>query len=70
VDGREGVKGECPRCGQLAEIYETALKLNALIREFDPRFDDLRRRKGAKPHSEDTQMNLLDAFDEKSAPVQ
>ena len=68
VDGREGIKGNCPRCTLLADIAETARKLNALIREFDPRFDDLR--KPPAPAGEDGQMSLLEEFDEKNAPVQ
>jgi len=70
VEGREGVPGGCPRCLLLADIYEAALKLNALIREFDPRFDDAGSRRKEPEPAEDLQMDLLAAFDEKSAQVQ
>jgi hypothetical protein len=41
VDGN--ACGDCPRCGLLFEIWEAALKLNSLIRKFDPNHDDLKR---------------------------
>ena len=43
VDGRGGIRGNCPRCNLLADIWETSLKLNQLIRKFDPSHDDLAR---------------------------
>jgi hypothetical protein len=43
IDGQGAIKGACPRCQLLFEIWETSLKLNQLIRKFDPRFDDLRK---------------------------
>ena len=42
VDGPGAIKGACPRCCLLLEIWETSLKLNQLIRRFDPNHDDTR----------------------------
>lgn len=47
VDGPGGIRGACTRCTLLLEIWESSLKLNQLIRQFDPKHDDLR--KPAKP---------------------
>lgn len=58
VDGREGIKGECPRCTLLTDIWETAVRLNVLIRKFDPKYDDLK--KLAQPVYDDRQMSLLE----------
>jgi len=61
VDGRGGIKGNCARCNLLADIWETALRLNALIRRFDPAFDDTKA--PAKPQVDDgRQMNLLEGI--------
>jgi len=43
VDGSGGIRGACSRCSLLFEIWEASLKLNCLIRRFDPAFDDLER---------------------------
>ncbi len=43
VDGRGAIKGGCPRCSLLFDIWETSLRLNQLIRKFDPNHDDLER---------------------------
>jgi hypothetical protein len=43
VDGRGGVIGACARCSLLCDIWETSLKLNALIRKYDPNHDDLQK---------------------------
>lgn len=60
VDGRGAIKGACPRCTLLADIWETTLKLNGLIRRFDPQFDDLQKpRSKARPVEDDRQMSLL-----------
>ncbi|HWQ54181.1 MAG TPA: hypothetical protein VN442_10890 [Bryobacteraceae bacterium] len=61
VDGRNGIMGACPRCTLLAEISETALKLNGLIRRFDPAFDDLQKPASADAGSavDERQMSLL-----------
>ena len=70
VDGREGIKGNCPRCRLLADILEAAVRLNGLIRQFDPRYDDTRGKLSAGRPADDLQLSLLEAFDEKTAPVQ
>ena len=33
----------CPRCRLLFDIWESSLRLNQLIRKFNPRHDDLQR---------------------------
>jgi hypothetical protein len=43
VDGRGAIRGGCQRCGLLFEIWEASLKLNQLIRKFEPGYDDLER---------------------------
>ena len=43
VDGKGGIKGGCNRCLLLFDIWEASLKLNQLIRKFDPSHDDVRR---------------------------
>jgi hypothetical protein len=43
VDGRGGIRGGCTRCELLADIWETSIKLNGLIRKFDPQYDDLEK---------------------------
>ncbi|MCL4402491.1 MAG: hypothetical protein M1436_07510 [Acidobacteria bacterium] len=58
VDGREGIKGQCARCKLLMDIWETAIRLNGLIRRFDPHFDDLASRK--PDLVDDRQMSLLE----------
>jgi hypothetical protein len=61
VDGAGGIKGGCPRCGLLLEIWEASLRLNALIRKYDPRHDDLQRRVQPKPPPHDPrQMSLIE----------
>ena len=60
VDGRGGIKGNCPRCNLLMDIWENAIRLNGLIRRFDPAFDDLgpARKEGAVP--DERQMSLIE----------
>ena len=59
VDGRGAIKGGCPRCNLLFEIWEASLKLNQLIRKFDPSHDDLRRPvRPAEPVRDPRQMSL------------
>ena len=41
VDGQGGIRGGCPRCSLLFDIWQASLKLNQLIRRFDPNLDDL-----------------------------
>ena len=59
VDGRGGIKGNCQRCNLLMDIWETAIRLNGLIRRYDPRFDDLSPRT-PEPAVDDRQMSLLE----------
>lgn len=57
VDGQGGVIGGCGRCQLLFEIWEASLRLNRLIRSFDPAHDDLRRPKAMGP--DPRQMSLI-----------
>jgi hypothetical protein len=57
VDGREGIQGDCPRCTLLADILDAALHLNALIRKFNPRLDDLQKPPVEEPE-DDRQLSL------------
>jgi len=60
VDGQGGIKGGCPRCGLLFEIWEASLKLNQLIRNFNPAHDDTRKPAPPPPPPVDPrQMSLL-----------
>jgi hypothetical protein len=43
VDGQGAIKGGCARCALLFDIWQASLKLNQLIRKFDPSHDDLKR---------------------------
>lgn len=60
IDGAGGIRGNCPRCQLLLEIWETSLKLNAAIRRFDPSHDDLEKPKAAPgTYHDPRQMSLL-----------
>ena len=60
VDGRGGIRGACARCSLLCEIWESSLKLNQLIRKFDPTHDDLKRPSGpSRPGPDPRQMSLI-----------
>jgi len=60
VDGIGTIKGGCARCTLLYEIWETSLKLNRLIRSFDPHHDDLQKPVPAKaPEPDPRQMRLI-----------
>ena len=60
VDGQGGIKAGCVRCNLIFEIWETSLKLNQLIRKFDPSHDDLQRPAPPKPTGVDPrQMSLI-----------
>ena len=59
VDGRGAIKGNCPRCNLLADIWETSLRLNGLIRKFDPNHDDTQaRRREVAAVEDDRQLTL------------
>jgi hypothetical protein len=60
VDGQGGIKAGCARCGLLFDIWQTSLKLNQLIRRFDPAYDDLRKPAPPKVAAPDPrQMSLI-----------
>ena len=60
VDGRGGVHGGCVRCNLLCDIWESSLKLNQLIRKFDPNHDDLQPLAASKILPPDPrQMSLI-----------
>jgi hypothetical protein len=60
VDGRAGIPAACARCTLLCEIWESSLKLNQLIRRFDPNHDDGRRSAEPKmPAADPRQLSLL-----------
>jgi hypothetical protein len=60
VDGRGAIKGACVRCSLLCDIWEVSLKLNQLIRKFDPGHDDLKRPPAPKlPEPDPRQLSLL-----------
>ena len=63
MDGRGGIRGNCARCVLLMDIYEAAMKLNGLIRKFDPNHDDahpVRAKKPPLPAHDPRQMSLID----------
>jgi hypothetical protein len=59
VDGPGAIRGACPRCTLMFEIWEASLHLNALIRRFDPKHDDLKRRVEKVPAVDPRQMSLI-----------
>lgn len=60
VDGRAGIRGACARCSLLCEIWESSLKLNQLIRRFDPNHDDGKRPQTQRQSTVDPrQMSLI-----------
>ena len=60
VDGQGGIRGGCPRCNLLFEIWQASLKLNQLIRRFDPNLDDLERPAPPKaPAHDPRQLSLI-----------
>lgn len=60
IDGQGGIKGGCPRCNLLFDIWEASLKLNRLIRKFDPSHDDLERPRTDVPEADPRQMSLIE----------
>jgi len=60
VDGPAGIRGACARCTLLCDIWESSLKLNQLIRKFDPNYDDGKRPPEPKrPAVDPRQMTLI-----------
>ena len=59
VDGPGAIKGACPRCTLLFEIWEASLRLNKLIRKFDPSHDDLGKRAEPVSQHDPRQMSLI-----------
>ena len=59
VDGLGGIRGACARCTLLADIWDTSLKLNGLIRRFDPNFDDLQQRPVVVAEPDPRQLSLI-----------
>ena len=59
VDGPGAIKGACPRCTLLFEIWQASLHLNKLIRNFNPTHDDLQRPVEKAPAVDPRQMSLL-----------
>lgn len=60
VDGRGGVHGGCVRCNLLCDIWESSLRLNQLIRKFDPSHDDLQPLRKPQAYTADPrQMSLI-----------
>jgi hypothetical protein len=59
VDGLGGIRGGCPRCSLMFEIWEASLHLNKLIRNFDPKYDDLKRRVEKAPAVDPRQLSLI-----------
>ena len=65
VDGPGAIRGACARCSLLFEIWDASLRLNQLIRRFDPNYDDLARPKSLDAVGEDPrQMSLIEYGDE------
>jgi hypothetical protein len=60
VDGSGGIRGGCARCGLLLEIWETSLRLNQLIRTFDPAHDDLERPKQREEAVDPRQLSFIE----------
>ena len=62
MDGRGGIRGNCTRCNLLMDIYEVAMKLNGLIRKFDPNHDDAHpvKKVKIKPAADPRQMSLIE----------
>ena len=60
VDGRGAIRGNCARCNLLFDIWDTSIKLNQLIRKFDPHYDDLKKPPAPKgPLHDPRQMSLI-----------
>ena len=61
IDGRGAIRGGCARCNLLFEIWEASIRLNQLIRRFDPGYDDLERPpdRDEEPGPDPRQLSLI-----------
>ena len=59
VDGPGAIRGACARCSLLFEIWEASLRLNKLIRRFNPNHDDLEHPVEKAPAVDPRQMSLI-----------
>ncbi|MGO9895804.1 MAG: hypothetical protein ACLPX8_16535 [Bryobacteraceae bacterium] len=59
IDGLGGIKGGCPRCTLMLEIWEASLRINQLIRRWDPKHDDLEKPKPEQPWADPRQLSLI-----------
>ncbi|MBZ5575315.1 MAG: hypothetical protein LAP40_01995 [Acidobacteriia bacterium] len=65
IDGRGAIRGACPRCQLLFDIWEASLRLNQLIRKFDPSHDDVELPKAREAAAGDPrQLSLIESGDE------
>jgi hypothetical protein len=60
IDGTGGIRGGCPRCGLLLEIWEASLRLNRLIRRFDPGHDDSEPVRSPAAETDPRQMSFIE----------
>ena len=61
IDGPGAIRGACPRCQLLLDIWETSLRLNHLIRRFDPNYDDIERPRVLETAMHDSrQLSLIE----------
>jgi hypothetical protein len=58
VDGLGGIRGGCSRCQLLHDIWDTSMRLNTLIRRFDPAYDDVQKPR-VVPGPDPRQMTLI-----------
>jgi hypothetical protein len=59
VDGPGGIRGACTRCTLLLDIWESSIKLNQLIRKFNPSHDDLNHLAKPKPIPDPRQLSFI-----------
>jgi hypothetical protein len=61
VDGLGAIRGGCPRCQLLYEIWRASLELNRLIRQFNPAHDDMERPRPEIAAVDPRQMSLIES---------
>ncbi len=59
IDGEPLKSNGCSRCQLLWDIWEASLRINQLIRRFDPKHDDLRKLETVQPEVDPRQMTLI-----------